>query len=78
MLLVHRFVLKPLHAPDDSLPLGLRAAPASYAATGLGRADADVHPRWDRSGARVGVDSCENGVRQMQIVNARTAVAQFQ
>lgn len=35
----------------------------------------DLHPRWDRHGERVAVDTCEDGVRRLAIVDVRPALA---
>jgi hypothetical protein len=46
--------------------------------TRIGTLSCHLHPRWDRSGEKVCVDTCENGVRQVCIVDARPGLALLQ
>ena len=61
------------HLPTARVvPLGWFWTPASHRATAF---RCDLHPRWDRAGERVVIDSLHSGSRQMAVLDVSEALA---
>ena len=80
----HRWILLDTYPDNGRYPVilyhqdnGERIDPAVFA-YGVRSSDTDakcdLHPRWDRSETRIAVDTCEAGVRRVQIVDVADIV----